>query len=402
MLMSDSHRLEALKFLTEERVRELASEHGTPLYVNSSASFTKQVKSITDVSIKTPLVIRYAMKANHNAEVLRLMQSLGVQIDASSGYEADEAIKLGFAPSDILLTSQELPHNLKELVSQGVHFTATSLHQLEVFGMLFQGHDVTVRINPGLGSRANRKVTTAGVSAGFGIWHEYLDRVFEIAEKYDLKINRLHTHIGAGSDVEVWKNVIDINLKLLEKMPSVEILNVGGGFKVARMASEKFTDMNDALTALDAKIVEFNSQSGRTISLEIEPGTYIAAGSAAIMCEVIDITDTGKDGYTFIRTNTGMNDLLRPALYGAQHPLIGIPKASGTKRNTREYIVIGHCCESGDAITVAPGNSEELLPRTLTELEIGDYIVIEGCGAYCASMSAKGYNGFPETKNVMI
>ncbi|MBI1862970.1 diaminopimelate decarboxylase [Candidatus Microgenomates bacterium] len=400
--MSKLAPLEKLKFLSEENVRDLATKHGTPIYVNSRAMFTKQVKSIQGVVTKTPLTIRYAMKANHNHDVLKLIHSLGVKIDASSGYEVEEAIKCGFAPEDILLTSQELPKNLKELVKKGIQFNATSFHQLEEYGALFPGHDVTVRINPGVGSGFDRKVTTAGVSAGFGIWHEYLDRVFETSKKYNLRINRLHTHIGAGSDVEVWKNVIDINLKLLEQMPTVDIVNVGGGFKVARMSDEKTTDMNDVLPALDAKLIEFSARTGRTISVEIEPGTYIAAPSAAIICEVIDTVDTGKNGYTFIRTNTGMNDLLRPALYGAQHPLIAVSRNDEVAKPPKEYIVIGHCCESGDAITVAPGNSEELMPRTLPTVEIGDYIVIEGCGAYCASMSAKGYNGFPETLEIMI
>lgn len=400
--MSNQYPLEKLKFLTEQTVREIAQNHGTPVYVNSRAMFTQQVKSITDVKMKTPLAIRYAMKANPNTEVLKLMLSLGVKIDASSVYEAEYALKLGFSPHDILLTGQQLPRDLKEFISQEVHFNATSLHQLEEYGKVARGGNVTVRLNPGVGAGHHKFVTTAGVSAGFGIWHEYLDKVFETVKKYDLTIDRLHTHIGAGGDVEVWKKVIDINIGLLECMPTVKILNLGGGFKVARMTHEKSTDMNDALSALDAKMVEFNQKTGRNISVEIEPGTYLAANSAAIVCEVIDIVDTGKTGYTFIRTNTGMNDLLRPALYGAQHPLIVVPREGASSEQAKDYVVIGHCCESGDAITIASNNSQEIEPRALPEVKIGDYIVIEGCGAYCASMSAKGYNGFPITKEIMV
>jgi diaminopimelate decarboxylase len=400
--MSQTKALEQLKFLTDTDVRELAKKHGSPLYVNSRDMFTRQVKHITDVSMKTPLTIRYAMKANPNPEVLKLMHSLGVKIDASSGYEAERAIELGFSPDDILLTGQELPKNLKDIVSKGIQFNATSLHQLESYGKLFPGTDITVRINPGVGTGHHKFVTTAGVNAGFGIWHEYLEQVFDIAKKYSLNIVRLHTHIGAGGDIEVWKNVIDINLGLLKKIPTATVLNLGGGFKIARMSTEKSTDMPNALSAIDEKIGEFNKQTGRTISVEIEPGTYLAAISAAIICEVIDIVDTGRDGHVFIRTNTGMNDLLRPALYGAQHPLIAVRKNNATSGTLKEYMVIGHCCESGDAITIAPDNSQELLARTLPEVQIGDYIVIEGCGAYCASMSAKGYNGFPVTKEIMV
>jgi diaminopimelate decarboxylase len=133
----------------------------------------------------------------------------------------------------------------------------------------------------------------------------------------------------------------------------------------------------------------------------LEPGTYLVANAGAIVCTVIDVVDTGANGYNFIKTDTGMTEVIRPSMYGAQHPIIVVP-ATPEKRGTRDCIVVGHCCESGDILTPEPGNPEGLQPRTLTEPKIGDLLVVGGAGAYCAGMSAKNYNSFPEAPEVLL
>ena len=96
-----------------------------------------------------------------------------------------------------------------------------------------------------------------------------------------------------------------------------------------------------------------------------------------------------------------MTEIPRPAMYGAQHPIIIVPVMPG-ERNTCSYIVSGHCCESGDVLTPAPGDPEGLAPRELLEARIGDALVIEGAGAYCSAMATKNYNSFPEAPEVLL
>jgi diaminopimelate decarboxylase len=96
-----------------------------------------------------------------------------------------------------------------------------------------------------------------------------------------------------------------------------------------------------------------------------------------------------------------MRAVLRPAMYGAQHPIKLIPATAGN-RGRGEYLVVGHCCESGDVLTPAPGNPERLVPRSLPEARLGDLLVIGGTGAYCSGMAARNYNSFPEAAEVMI
>jgi diaminopimelate decarboxylase len=115
---------------------------------------------------------------------------------------------------------------------------------------------------------------------------------------------------------------------------------------------------------------------------------------------VQDVTDTGPEGYRFLKLDSGMTDILRPSLYGAQHP-IDILQAAPSGQS-EPVIIVGHCCESGDILTPAPGDPEGLSPRNLPSANIGDLALIGGAGAYCSSMSAKNYNSFPEVPEVIL
>ncbi len=385
-------------FLSIGQTKSLAAQHGTPLFVYDKAVLTKQAATMLAMPAPYGLTVRYAMKANSNPEILSVLREQGIVIDASSGYEAAFAIAQGFAPHDVLLTSQQMAHNLKELVEQGVEYNATSLHQLQEYGKLFPGSDVSVRINPGVGSGHSNRTNVGGASSSFGIWHEYIAKVHEIADLYRLRIARVHTHIGSGTDPVVWQQTSQMSIELMKLFPDATTLDLGGGFKVGRMDGEMGVDMAAVGTIIADQIEVFHQETSRKIHLELEPGTFMVANAGVLLATVDDIVDTGADGYTFIKLNTGMNDIMRPSLYGAQHPIAVINDAP----DKREYVVVGHNCESGDILTPAPGDPEALWPRTLNSAAIGDIVAIGGVGAYCASMSAHGYNGFPDTPEVLI
>ncbi len=389
-------------WMTPQEIADLVKTHGTPLYVYSRDAL--KVQAHTALSMQAPfgLTVRYAMKANPHPDILKLFKNEGLHIDASSGYEAEKALQSGFEPSQILITAQQLPDNLKELVARGVQFTATSLHQLEVYCQLFPGEDVSVRINPAMGDGMNNRLTTGGVNASFGIWHEYIPEVKKIAADSGSKITRLHTHIGTGTNPAKWEEAEAISLDLVKQFPDVTTLDLGGGFKVAYMESEPSADMNEIGERLAKKLQQFAEQTGRKLHLEIEPGKFLVAGAGILLAEVIDTSDTGKDGHVFLRTNTGMNDLLRPGIYGAQHPLITVKKDGSLPPENEEVVVVGHNCESTDVLTPYPGDPERLKPRLMGKAEIGDYIAIGMTGAYGASMATHGYNSYPSAKEILI
>ena len=386
---------------THKMLQELAAQHGTPVYIYSRAHLRSQAaKALAFRSER--LTVRYAIKANPHPETLAVFDKLGLHVDCSSENEVLHALKNGVAADRIALNSQQLPRDMS-LLEKGIFFTATSLHQLEQYGTCRPGTAVGVRLNPGFGSGASNRVTTGGRAAGFGIWHEYIPEVLALAKRFNLTISKVHTHIGAGTDPERWKSVASVTLDLARQFEEASCVSLGGGFKVGRMPNEVSADLEDIGRHIGQLLDAFETETSRKLHLEIEPGTFLTAGCGVLLSRVIDLTDTGKEGYRFIRLDTGMNDILRPTMYGALHPITVFPEKESIKdAEELDYVVIGHNCESGDLLTPAPGNSEELGPRRLAKASIGDLVVIGAAGAYCASMRAKGYNMFDEAPEVFV
>jgi len=389
--------METLNFLTPQIVKQAADTVGTPLYVYSQDTIEQRCSEVLAFPNAYGFNARYALKANPHLAILKIIERMGLHFDASSEYEVMRCLHAGIPAEKIQLTGQQFPKkHLQEIFEAGVLFNACSLRQLEEFGKNFPGSNVSFRINPGTGSGSNRKTNVGGPSASFGIWHEYTDQVAEIAAKHQLKVTRLHSHIGSGSDPEVWKAVAEMTLAQADKFPHVHTVNLGGGFKVARMSSEKSTDLQEVGEFVKQVFIKHGSTTGNEYKLEIEPGTYLSANCGSLICEVDDITDTGADGYTFLKLNTGMDTITRPALYASEHPIIVLNDSA----ETEDYVICGHCCESGDMFTV--DESDTLTNRTVAKANIGDLVVIEGAGAYCASMSLKNYNSFPVAPQLLL
>ena len=397
----DGH-FETLRFLTPADVKRVAETHGTPTYVYDEASLEAQAKTANAFPNAYGLTVRYAMKASPNAAILKTFKKAGLNIDASSGYECERAMLAGFAGEEISLSTQELPTFFPELVKRGVKVNACSLDQLDRFGAQFPGGEIGVRFNPGLGSGGTGKTNVGGPSSSFGIWYESLPKVKEIVEKHNLRVVRIHTHIGSGSDPAVWQKVSGMSLDLCREFPTVTTLNLGGGYKVGRMSYESSTDLAVVGAPVKEAFEAFAAETGRELKLEIEPGTFLLANSCAVVTSVQDKVTTGTaEGHTFLKLDMGMTEVLRPSLYGSQHPLVSVGADGELPSTQAEYVVVGHCCESGDLLTPAPDEPETIAERLMGDVSIGDYVVIEGSGAYCAGMSSKNYNSFPEAPEVM-
>jgi len=384
-------------FLTREQAAEVRERFGTPCYVYDRQRLEAAARTALAFPAPYGFTLRYAMKANPTLGILRVFRALGLHIDASSDFEVERALRAGFAPAQIQLTSQMPSRRLAEFVRRGVRFNACSLHQLDQFGQVAPGGELSVRLNPGLGSGSTNRTNTGGPAASFGIWHEYLPEVQALAARHGLTINRLHTHIGSGSDPEVWKRVARLTLDLAARLPAVHTVNLGGGFKVARMPHEQATDLLTVGEYIRQELVAFREREGRPLHLEIEPGTYLVANAGAIVATCIDVVDTGRDGYLFAKLDAGMPEITRPALYGAQHPITVLTAC----QEQADVVFVGPCCESGDILTPAPGDPEALAPRRTRRPQIGDLVVIGGAGAYCAAMATINYNSYPQAPEVL-
>ncbi|MGJ8654008.1 MAG: diaminopimelate decarboxylase [Opitutaceae bacterium] len=388
------------RFLDYTTARSVADQFGTPVYVYDEATLKANAAAVLAFPNAYGLTARYAMKASPNAAILQIFRKAGLHIDASSAYEVRRAIAAGYDASQISLSTQELPEDFAELYEAGLEINACSLDQLERFGKAFPGRSIGVRFNPGAGSGGNNRTNVGGPASSFGIWHEWIDQVQAIVAKYDLKVIRIHTHIGSGSDPKVWQKISSMSLDLVRQFPDVTNLNLGGGYKVARMANEVSTDLQECGAPVADLFRAFAAETGREIRLEIEPGTFLLANACSVLSKVQDLVSTGPEGYEFLKLDTGMTEILRPSIYGAQHPIFIVQPETASE--TREYMIAGHCCESGDILTPSPGDPELLATRELPTTQIGDLCVIDGAGAYCAAMSTKHYNSYPEAAEIML
>ena len=391
-----------MRFLTYDDLDEIQMEFGTPTFVYDEATLRANAREVLNFPNAFGLFPRYAMKAAPTAAILRIFNEEGLGIDASSVHEVERAVRAGFGTEAISLSTQELADDFIYWAQDGIKINLCSINQIHKIGRWGKATRVGLRFNPGKGSGGNNRTNVGGLASSFGIWKDDLNEAIKLCQEYKLVVERIHTHIGSGSDPEVWKMVASMTLDLARSFPSVETINLGGGYKVARMPDEKPTDLQEVGAPVKELFKSFAEETGRQLKLEIEPGTFLLAHACSLVTRVQDVTSTGTDGYRFLKLDSGMTEILRPSLYGAQHPIHLVCEPGQQKfRESMEQVVVGHCCESGDLLTPAPGDPEALAPRILPRGEIGDFCVIEGAGAYCSSMATKNYNSFPEAAEVI-
>ncbi len=386
---------------SDDDVRTLAARFDTPTYVYDETTLVALARAVAGFPAPFGLSPRFAVKANPCRAVLRLFAAEGLAFDASSTWEARRVLAAELPASKVQITSQHLGGDFAEVVRAGARVTACSLAQLDAFGRAFPGGDVGVRINPGRGSGANNRTSVAGPAASFGIWHEHLDEARGVAERHGLRVRWAHHHVGSGGDPAKWAHIAETTLRLVDDFPDVDTVNLGGGFKVARVPGETQSDLAEAARESSALLSAFAERTGRKLRLEIEPGTFLVANAGAIVARVVDVVDTGRRGHVFVKLDAGMAEILRPSLYGAQHPIRFVAVDDAPRGAPRPLLVVGPCCESGDLLTPAPGNPEALGERTLPVPRIGDLAVVGGAGAYCASMAARNYNSIPAAPEAM-
>ena len=371
----------------------------TPRYEYNQSKLKEALGVVKSLTAPYGLTVRYAIKANPHPNIIGLFDKAGLSFDCSSSYEVEQLLGQEVNPKKIVLSSQQSAENLQELLDKGIAFTATSLNQLNQVTKLGNHYNnIGIRINPGVGSGHSKKVSTGGVNSSFGIWYEYLDQALQIAEDGKLKLTHLHIHIGSGTDPKVWSETALNALKIIDQLPDVTTLNMGGGFKTGYQDNEEDVDISSIIDLISDNISDYETDSGRKIKLEIEPGRFLVAHSGTLIASVDDIIDTGKTGNKYLRLNTGMNDFMRTTLYGAYHRI----EVINSEIEKCNYVVVGHNCESADLFSCIYGEPEEIQPRLLCKASIGDEVRIYDTGAYCASMRVKGYNGFPDAEEVFV
>jgi diaminopimelate decarboxylase len=381
-------------------IQTLAERFGTPTYVYDASAIRRQFEMLRPFD-----VIRYAQKANSNLSILRLVCELGGKVDAVSAGEIERACAAGFSPEsdppDIVYTADVLDEPSRILIQERhIHVNIGTLDMLEPFAKLQSRREVTIRLNPGFGHGHGPKVNTGGPWSKHGIWFEQLEECRQIAQSCGLRITGFHVHIGSGSDLEHLSSVAKAARQLAAMCPQdLEMLSCGGGLPVPYRSTDLQIDIAQYFACWNESRRWLEDKVGRSLRLEVEPGRYLVAESGWLMCRVLSTKRI--DGRMFYLVDAGFNDLVRPAFYGAYHPIyVGGNSRDGRGSSSWEEVVVaGPLCESGDVFTQGPGGQVE--PRVLPPALPGDLIVIGCAGAYGFSM-ASNYNSKPFAAEVMV
>ncbi len=381
-------------YLEDISAESIMQEYGSPLYVYEESVLRSCFRQLMSGFPEGLLKIHYSMKANSNQSILKILCEEGSSIDAVSSYEVRLALESGFEPAQIIFTGNN--NNLEEIeycVEQKVLINIGSLALLELYGNRHPGTTVSVRINPGLGAGHHAHCITGGPDSKFGIYHDQIVSVLDLANKYSLTINGIHSHIGTGIfEAEPMLEAMEMTLAVAEKFTDLEFVDFGGGFGIPYKPDQLPLDMNDLSQKMTQRFQKFINNFGRDLEMKIEPGKLLVGPSGILLTTVTNISETPK--YRFVGVDSGFNHLLRPTIYGAYHRIINVNCVSG---NEEDIVVVGNICESGDILS----KSGEEIKRCLPSPKIGDRLAFMDVGAYGMSMSSQ-YNLRPRPAEILV
>lgn len=319
----------------------------------------------------------YAMKANGHPDILQAVAEAGMGIECVSLAEVRAA--MGAAPQltaeRILFTPNFAPRSeYAEALKLGVHLTLDGLHPLKHWPDLFAGASVTLRINPQRPEGHHKHVRTAGPEAKFGLHADEVAEAVELAKAAGATITGLHVHSGSGiSDPEHWRRVGQFLSETARDLSDVKVLDLGGGLGVDEASGPRRIDTD----ALDIMLGELKA-AFPDYEFWLEPGRFIVAEAGVLLARVTQTKSTPDAN--FVGLATGMNSLIRPALYGARHEIVNLTRLE----ENADWIadIVGPICESADKL-----GTQRLLPET----HEGDVMLVGNGGAYGRVM-ASHYN----------
>jgi diaminopimelate decarboxylase len=380
-------------FAEDVDLTALAAEVGTPLYVYSAATLRRHIRVMRDAFAGVPTLIAYAMKANSNQAVLKLLASEGAGADVVSGGELERAIAAGIPPEKIVFsgvgkTAAEMRRGLELGIAC---FNLESEPELERLSEIAAGMGkvapVSVRINPDVDAGTHAKISTGKKGDKFGIpfarAHEIYGRIAALPGVTAVGVDM---HIGSQiTSMQPFDNAFRLLAQLVNDLKAaghgIRHVDVGGGLGIPYHHDQEAPP--DPLAYAD---IVNRHVSGLGCTLVLEPGRLIA-GNAGILVTRVEYVKTGEKNFVIV--DAAMNDLIRPTLYEAHHDLQPVAR---TNRPEITADIVGPVCETGDYIA---------RDRRLAEVTEGDLLAVMTAGAYGAVM-ASTYNSRPLIPEVLV
>ena len=376
-------------------VETLAEIAGTPVYVYSWSRIEEQLKKIRNGLSQLDYRIHYAVKANSNLALLHRLQQCDVGFDVVSEGELSKVLHAGGDPKSVVFSGvgksrEELAFALKiGLGCINVESIAELDRLIQIANHLnISGSEIAIRINPSVSLDSHKRIVTGDCKSKFGVFPDEIDEVVELLQESSyLTLSGLTFHLGSEIHLtQPYKTALEILLGIANHLNSkgfsVTHLNIGGGFAIPKQNSEGFPFKNLAQILRE-------TLAGKELTIRIEPGRFIL-GSAGILITKVEYLKErhGADRPTYVIVNAGMNDCMRPMLYGAQHRVYSI---KATESNTKMMSVAGPICESTDIFCTD-------YPLATNK---DDLLVIDDVGAYGFSLSSN-YNTRPRCAELLL
>ena len=378
-------------YCEDVKVRDLAQEFGTPLYVYSYHTLIDHFVKLQQAFKPVNPLICYSVKANSNLAILRALVNEGAGLDIVSGGELFRARKAGCPAEKIVYASVGKTDNeIEEAIKLGIlFFNVESFSELKniqhIARRLKRRVNVALRINPDVEPKTHKYITTGKITNKFGIDFNTAKRIILLARGFShVKIAGLHIHIGSQITtpepfVAAIEKVVKFIAGLKNEGIALKYLNIGGGLGIIYSNETPQTAAKFAV-----KVLPLLKKSG--LKIIMEPGRFVAGNAGILVVKVLYVKETPKK--KFIIVDGGMNDLIRPALYEAYHSIVALHKINRAEKAD----VVGPICESGDFFA-----KDRVLPKA----EEGDYLAVMGSGAYGFSMSSN-YNSRRRAEEVMV
>ena len=374
-------------------VKQLAEEFGTPLYIYSRATLERHWHAFDSALGKHPHLICYAVKANSNIGILNVMAKLGSGFDIVSQGELERVLAAGGDASKVVFSGVAKSRTeIMRALEIGIRcFNVESVAELhhinQIAGEMGKVAPISLRVNPDVDAHTHPYISTGLKENKFGVNVDEAREVYKLAATLPhVKITGMDCHIGSQlTELQPFLDATDRLIRLMEQLKEDGIklkhLDLGGGLGVT-YTNETPPHPSDYATALLNKLKDYED-----LEIILEPGRAIAANAGILVAKVQYLKS--NESRNFAITNTGMNDMIRPALYEAYMNIIEIDRTLG--REKAIYDVVGPVCETSDFL----GKQRELA------IAEGDYIAQRSAGAYGASMSSN-YNSRPRTAEVLV
>lgn len=374
-------------------LEDLAQRFGTPLYVYSAAMIADRYRAYHHALHALPHTICYAVKANANLSILRLLANLGAGFDIVSGGELFRVLRAGGDPARIVFSGVgKTPDEMRFALDQGIlSFNCESLPELELLSRVAreqgQSPRVALRVNPDVDASTHPYISTGLTEHKFGIAITEVEVIYERARALgNLNLEGVSCHIGSQLlDASPLLEAVDKMLALVQRLRQrgfpITHFDFGGGLGVAYRESDTTPSIADYAAALTAKL------AGHQLHLVLEPGRSIVAEAGVLLTRVLYSKRNGSKN--FIIVDAAMNDLIRPSLYQAYHPILPVHPSVGPLEPAD---VVGPVCETGDFFA---------RQRTLPPLASGDLLAIGTAGAYGFVLSSQ-YNARPRAAELLV